>query len=102
MSNIQFYTVHLLVVSDSAYLKNSASGIENGAILGPKMRFLPNRLLNFHDIDNRSTPKDAPCKAAYLIYQMLNYLTNINGHNWTVRLKNRRLLTWYGRCHAVL
>jgi len=81
MSNLQFHTVHLLVVFDFAYLKNSARVFEKGAILGPKMRFLPNCLLNFHDIENRRTPKDAPCKAAYLIYQMLNFLTNIHGLN---------------------
>jgi len=28
MSNMQFHTVHLLVVSDFAYLNNSASGFE--------------------------------------------------------------------------
>jgi len=93
-SNMQFHTVHLLAVSDFAYLNNSASGFEKGAILGPKMRFLPNRLLNFHDIDNRRTSKDAPCTAAYLIYQMLNFRSNIHGLNWTVRLKNHRFLMW--------
>ena len=85
MSNMQFHMVHLLVVSDFAYLRNLASGFEKGAILGPKMRFLHNSLLNFHDIVNRRTPKEAPCKAAYLIYQMLNLLTDIHGLNWTVR-----------------
>jgi len=89
---MQFHTTHFLGVSDFAYHKNSASSFEKGAILGPKTRFLPNRLLNFNDIENRRQPKDALCQAAYLIYQMLNDLTNIQGLNWTVRAKNLRLL----------
>jgi hypothetical protein len=61
---------------------------------GPTTVFLHHRLRSFDDIENRRRPKDAPYKATYFTYQALKCLINIDGLNWAVHLKNRRLLMW--------
>jgi hypothetical protein len=85
---------HLLVISKTRYLENLASGFENTVFFGQKMMFLHHRLLSFKDIENRSIPKDVPCKGAYFTYQALNCLINIGGLNWAVHIKKRQLLMW--------
>jgi len=80
MPNMPFHTAHHLGVSDFAYHTNSASSCEKCAMLGPETRFLPNHLLNFNEIENRRTPKDAPCHAAYWIYEKLKLSDQ---YSWT-------------------
>jgi len=98
--NVQRCMAHFLVVSKVWYLCHSASCYENRVIFGPKTMFLHHNLLTFEDIENRGPRQDAPCEAAYFTYQALNYLINIGGLNWPVRLKNHRFLMWQGHYHT--
>jgi len=45
------------------------------------MAIIQSSLLSFEDIKNQRQPKDAPSKAAYFMYQTLNYVMNIHGLN---------------------
>jgi hypothetical protein len=54
--------------------------------LGQKWLYFQSRLLSFKDIEHWRPPKDALCKAAYFMYQALNYLINIGGLIWGNRL----------------
>jgi hypothetical protein len=65
--NMQRWMLHLLVVSDSLYLQNSASCIKIIPIFGPKTRFLGHGLLRFEDIENRTPPQNVPSGATYFI-----------------------------------
>jgi hypothetical protein len=60
---MQLCMAHLLVVSDFRYLQNSASGFENRVIFRTKTMFLHNHLPSFEDMENRRSPKGAPCRA---------------------------------------
>jgi len=82
MWNMQLCMVHLSVLSDFWYLRDSASG-------GAKTSFSDQKWLNFQshflsckDIKHWKPPKDAPCKATYFTYQAQNCIINVGGHNW--------------------
>ena len=86
MWNMQLFQTHLLVVSDCWYIQNSASGGAKMSFLNQQWLYFPSRLLSFKDIKYWRPQKDAPCKAAYFIYQALNLLFNIGELNCGNRL----------------
>jgi hypothetical protein len=54
------------------------------------MAIISKQLAEFWRDQNQRQPKDAPSKAAYFIYQTLNYVMNIHGLNWANRLVRTR------------
>ena len=87
---MQLCTAHLLAVSDFRYLQISASGGSKSSFLPQKWSYSQRSLLSFKDIKNRKPPKDAPCAAAYFMYQTLNHRMNIRGLNWGNRFVQTR------------
>jgi len=86
MWNMQLCMAHLLVVADFRYLQYSASGGAKSSFSTQKWLYFPSRLLSFKDSRHWRPPKDSPWKAAYIIYQALNYLINNGRLNWGNRL----------------
>jgi len=90
MWNMQHCMAHLLVVAEFQYLQKSVCGGAKTPFSYLKCLYFQSHLLSIKDIEHWRPPKDVSCQTAYFIYQALNYLINIGGHDWGNHLAKTR------------